>query len=198
MLTVPPSIVSSSCWFSCSLVAGHSDDCASETVPWRGWENTPSLLTGTDMFACIGSTGRGIPLLAKSGCLSAVFPTISRLRSWSIIFWAPLSIVGEILMLLSSYFPGNGNAGPEPFFSAGGWPTKFWTRQWLFLCNIVAGKHSISINQQKHENLNILFNKFTHGINFDGSWLQPWYEPSYFCTFSCKYWTYSITCRETW
>jgi len=133
MLIVPPSTVSSSCWLSCSLVVGHSADCASETDPWRGWESTPSLLTGTDMLACI-AIGRGIPLLAKSGCLSAVLPTISWVGSWSIILWEPLSIVGEILTLFSSNFPGNGDTGPEPFFTIGGWPTKFWARQWLFLC----------------------------------------------------------------
>lgn len=36
----------------------------------------------------------------------------------------------------------------------------------------------------------------THGISLVGSELQAWYDPSYFCTFSCKNCTYWITCIQ--
>lgn len=34
---------------------------------------------------------------------------------------------------------------------------------------------------------------YTHGVNFEGSELQPWHDPSYIFNFSCRNWMYSIT-----
>lgn len=132
MLIVPPSIISSSFLLSVSLVMGQSADCASETGPWRGCTSPPSLWTGADMFDC-KDMGMTIALL-NSDWWSIALQVASLLRSDSTGFCAFTSMVEVILMLFSSNFPENAEPGPEPLFMAWGWPTKLWTRQWLFLC----------------------------------------------------------------
>lgn len=127
MLIVPPSIMSSSCWFCALLVVAHCVDCESETDTWRGC----SLLVGPDKFTD-WAIGREIPLLATSGWCSRALLGTSLLGSDSTGFWVLVIMVGAIEMLFSSNFTGN--TDPGPFFMAWEWPPKLWTRQWLFLC----------------------------------------------------------------
>ena len=177
MLIVPPSIISSSCWFSVSLVMGDWVDCASETNPWRGWACTPSPLTEIGTFACRGM-GRGNPLFANSGCRSIGLQVISLLGSDSTGFWVLVSMVGVIETLFSSNFPGKVVPRPEPFFMVWGWPTKFWTRQWLFLC-LKQVSEQVNSDNNFNKKTSILFksNASFDSSSSPGRFHQRWTEP---------------------